>query len=196
MGLNEWSIVAKFKERIDSARRRKIRAELHRAVDQACDAWSYIIDDAACRGWPSGASGTGRGGGPIVMVESETGDMVSVAVTSVEAAAFHRDPYGAWLADWRHSRAGLIRSADGALALFSNAPEAEQAKVNAVESCVVCGQEVGTGTAMKIHRVDGQPTCGSTCYYVMDRRARAAGTTIGAQVAAVVAARAGQRKGA
>lgn len=179
--------VAKYEQRIDSRLRLQIREEGRRAWDLSCDAWSYIIDDAAARGWPRGSSGTGRGGGPIVMVESETGDMVAVAVTSVEAAAFHPDPYGAWLRDWRLTRAAVLRSADGAASLFSNNPAMEQAKANAVEHCVVCDQEVGTGTAMKIHRVDGQAACASTCYYVMDRRARAAGTTIGVQVAAVLA---------
>lgn len=188
-------------QRIDSRQRAEMRAQMHRDVDQTFDAWSWILDEANCRGWPRGTGNSGgSGGGPTIQVERldsrgqimldpDTGKPVteSVPVTTVEAAAFTDDPFGIWLIEWKETRSHVIRSANAALALFHIAPKAEQAKVNEVERCVYCGLELGTGTAMKVHRVDNWPLCATTCYYVLDRRARQAGTLIGPQVAAIVA---------
>lgn len=42
-------------------------------------------------GYPSGSSGGGRGGGPVIVVPDELGNPDTVHITSVEAAVFTRD---------------------------------------------------------------------------------------------------------
>jgi hypothetical protein len=62
----------------------KLLCSTHPEVQRRFQAWRRD-------GYPSGSSGGGRGGGPSIVVDDETGRPDRVPVTSVEAAMFDRD---------------------------------------------------------------------------------------------------------
>ena len=166
-----------------------LRAQLHRAVDQICDAHPHAKLDARARGFPAGGTGTGSGGDP-------TG-----------TAALAQRVAEVWLAYLDDLRRRVFHQADRALALWPKPPSGGQtvgditvgARHNQVEVCWKCGEPAPSGRdangLLLIHRVPvGNTTVAlhaTTCYFQLDRKARAAGTSLGTYLATAQTAQTG-----
>lgn len=133
-----------------------VRAELHRAVDFAVDAYPTLNKQARemGRGFPSGSMSYGGAGG-----------------SPVEAAAFADDPAGRandWLAEFDETRGHLLRLAGTARGLLPADPaelEKARGRQNSVEVCAECGDPIPD----KVRRIDGLPFHATSCYYRVRR---------------------------
>lgn len=133
--------------------RAAVRAELHLLVDRMVSDWLWI-DSLA------GSVRAGGGDGS----RTSKGDHADPTWGAVVAG----DQAGQWLDRFRAFRVEA-RLLDAARAKMAPAVP-KRGRENTVDVCVRCAKP-----APKVHRIDGQPYCATSCYYVEWRSRRAVG---------------------
>lgn len=126
--------------------RAAVRAELHLIVDKLVDDWEWI---GSLEGH---VRASGGGGGSS---KGDHGDPTPAAAMAGDLAA-------QWLDQFRDLRVRL-RMLDTARAKLSPA-KPKRGRENTVDVCVRCQKP-----NPKIHRIDNQPYCATSCYYTEHR---------------------------
>lgn len=130
-----------------------VRDELHAIIDRCIDDWRSISHLA-------GMALERRGDSAKVTTSDVSDPTLAAVLTSSE------DPAQRWLDELER-----FRSAARILDAHRHdlAPAAPQrGRINTVDVCVRCGQP-----NPKMHRIDGEPHCATTCYYAAYRERRA-----------------------
>ncbi len=131
--------------------RAAVRAELHAIVDRLVDDWDWIDSlEGSMR------AVSANEGGP-----SSKGDHADPTYM----AALAGDMAGSWLDRFRSFRVEA-RLIDAAREKMRPAVP-KRGRENTVDVCVRCHRP-----APKVHRIDNQPYCATTCYYVVWRARR------------------------
>lgn len=131
--------------------RAAVRAELHAIVDRLVDDWEWIDSlEGSLRAVGSGGGGGGTPKG-------------SHADPTFEAAAMG-DEAARWLDRFRAFRVEA-RLIDAARANMAPAKvKAKRGRENTVDVCVRCNLP-----NPKVHRIDNEPYCATSCYYAEHR---------------------------
>lgn len=127
--------------------RAAVRQELHEIVDRIVDDWQWIDTlSSPIRAVAANEGGTSKGSHP-----DPTFDAVGNRAL-------------AWLDRFRRFRVEA-RLVDAERAKMAPAkPKRKGLRENTVEVCVRCQMP-----APKVHRIDGQPYCATSCYYAEHR---------------------------
>lgn len=134
--------------------RAEVRKELHGIVDRLVDDWKWI-DSLS---------------GHVRAVSGEGGSSAKGSHADPTAlAAVKGDDAGKWLDAFRDVRVKL-RLLDGARFKMAPVLSVKKGRENTVDVCVRCQMP-----APKVHRIDNQPFCATTCYYVEWRARRSVG---------------------
>ena len=148
---------ARRRQRATEHQIREIRAELHAIVDRCVDDWEAIGHLASMA--------LSRGGDGEQVATSGMSDPTLSAVLAGEG-----DPARRWLEEFERFRASA-RLLDGHRAgLAPTQPKRE--RQNTVDVCARCGNP-----NPKMHRIDGEPHCATTCYHQVQRERRKARST-------------------
>jgi len=131
-------------ERAAEHQRRTVRDELHDIIDRLVDDWPSI-DQLAALALAHSSNSEGR--------SSDVSDPTLSAILTHTSDEAHQ-----WLDDFRRFRVSA-RLLDGKRANMALA-KAEPGRKNTIDKCALCGLP-----NPKMHRVDGEPYCATTCYY-------------------------------
>lgn len=133
--------------------REAVRAELHNTIDRAIDDWPAIQHLANMA--------INRRNDTANVTTSDISDPTLAAVLTAEA-----DPARRWLDELNRLRLHA-RSLDAHRHELAVATPA-RGRENTIDVCTRCGQP-----NPKMHRIDGEPHCATTCYYAAYREQRA-----------------------